>query len=147
MDLLWPGFLLLLGIIPLIVVVYIALLRRRRHAALRYSSLSLVREVLPRQARLRRYLPFVLFILAIASLIVALGRPVTIASVPTDQISIILAIDLSRSMCSTDIPPSRIEAAEAAALSFIKQQKASTQIASLLGFAGRSGSTTIRNCY
>jgi Ca-activated chloride channel family protein len=84
---------------------------------------------------LRRYLPFVLFILAIASLIVALGRPVTIASVPTDQISIILAIDLSRSMCSTDILPSRIEAAEAAALSFIKQQKASTQIG-IVAFSG-----------
>lgn len=135
MDLLWPGFLLLLGIIPLIVVIYIIMLRRRRQTALRYSSLSLVREVLPRPARLRRYLPFILFMLAIASLIVALGRPVTVASVPTDQISIILAIDVSRSMCSTDILPSRLEAAEAAALSFIKQQKASTQIG-IVAFSG-----------
>ena len=135
MDLLWPGFLILLGIIPLIIVIYLILQRRRRRLALRYSSLSLVREVLPRPSRLRRHLPFILFLLAIACLVVALGRPVTIVSVPTDQISIILAIDVSRSMCSTDILPSRLEAAEAAALSFIKQQKASTQIG-VIAFSG-----------
>jgi Ca-activated chloride channel family protein len=135
MDLLWPGFLLLLGIIPLVVAIYIYLLRRRRNSALRYSSLALVREVLPHPSRLRRYLPFALFLLAVLCLVVALARPVAIVSVPTDQISIILAIDVSRSMCSTDIQPSRLQGAEAAALSFIEKQKKSTQIG-IVAFSG-----------
>jgi Ca-activated chloride channel family protein len=135
MDFLWPGFLLLLGLIPLILAVTLWILRRRRRFAVRYSSLALVRSALPRSSRLKRYLPLALFLLALASLVVALGRPVAIVSVPTDQTTIILAIDVSRSMCSTDIDPSRIEAAEAAALAFIQRQKASTQIG-IVAFSG-----------
>jgi len=128
MDLLWPRFLLLLGLIPLILAVYIWMLRRRRRFAVRYSSLALVREVLTRQSRWRRHLPFALFLFALASLIIALSRPVTIVSVPTDQTTIILTLDVSGSMRSRDIQPSRLAAAEAAALSFIQRQKSSTQI-------------------
>jgi Ca-activated chloride channel family protein len=135
MSFLWPGFLLLLGLIPALLAIYILMLRRRRRYAVRFSSLSLVREALPRYSRLRRHLPFALFLLALASLIVALARPVTVAAVPTDQTTIIIAIDVSRSMCSTDIQPSRLEAAEAAALSFIKRQKSSTMIG-IVAFSG-----------
>lgn len=134
MSLLWPGFLLLLGLVPLIIGVYIWALRRRR-VGLRYSSLSLVREALPRYSRLRRHLPFALFLLSLASLIVALGRPVQIVSVPTGQATIILALDVSLSMRQMDIPPSRLEAAKSAALSFIQRQKPSTQIG-IVAFAG-----------
>ena len=123
MDLLWPGFLLLFLLIPLLVAAYVWAQRRRR-PALRYSSLALVRDVLPRRRGLRRHLPFILLMLALASLTMALTRPVTVASIPTDQTTIVLSIDVSRSMCSTDIQPSRIEAAQAAALSFIDQQDA-----------------------
>src|SRR3990172_3043841 len=122
MALLWPGFLLLLGLMPLIVAAYIWVLRRRRRFAVRYSSLALVREALPHQSRLRRHLPFALFLLALAGLVIALGRPVTSVSVPYGQATIMLAIDVSRSMCSTDIQPNRLQAAEAAALSFIERQ-------------------------
>ena len=135
MDLLWPGFLLLLALIPLLIAVYIWMLRRRRRFAVRYSSLALVRDALPHQSRLRRHLPFALFLAALASLIIALVRPVTIASIPTDQTTIILTIDVSGSMCQTDVDPTRLQAAEAAALSFIQRQKASTQIG-LVAFSG-----------
>src|SRR3712207_6456260 len=117
---LWPGSLVLLAIVPLLVAAYIWMLRRRRRFAVRYSSLSLVRQALPRYSRLRRHLPFALFALALASLVLALARPVAIVSVPTGQVTIILAIDVSRSMCSTDIKPSRLDAAKEAALSFIR---------------------------
>src|SRR5690349_7677011 len=103
MNLLWPGFLLLLAILPVLVAVYIWLLRRRRPAAIRYSSLTLVREALPRYSRLRRHLPFAIFLVALASLIVALARPVAIVTVPTDQVTIILAMDVSGSMRFADI--------------------------------------------
>jgi Ca-activated chloride channel family protein len=135
MGLLWPGFLVLLGLIPLLVAAYIWMLRRRRRFAVRYSSLALVREALPHHSRLRRHLPFALFLLALASLVLALGRPVTVVSVPAGQVTIILAIDVSRSMCSTDIKPSRLKAAEAAALSFIDRQKSTTQIG-IVAFGG-----------
>ncbi len=127
MELLWPGFLLALGLIPLLIVVYILMLRRRRRFAVRFSSLSLVREALPRYSFLRRHLPFALFLVALASLVIALSRPVNIITLPTDQTTIILTIDVSGSMRSRDIAPSRLEAAEAAALSFIQHQKGSTQ--------------------
>src|SRR5258708_23931469 len=134
MELLWPGFLLLLGVIPVIIGLYIWVLRRRR-SALRYSSLSLIREALPKRSGLRRHLPIALFLAGLASLVIALGRPVSIVAVPTDQTTIILTIDVSRSMCSSDIPPSRIQAAESAAISFIQGQKSSTQIG-IVAFSG-----------
>ena len=135
MDVLWPGFLLLLGLLPLIVAAYIWMLRRRRRFAVRYSSLALVRDALPRWSRLRRHLPFALFLLALASLTIAMARPVAIVSVPAGQTTVILTIDVSRSMCSTDIQPSRLEAAQAAALSFIQRQKSTTQIG-IVAFSG-----------
>jgi len=134
MQLLWPGFLLLLVLVPLLTAFYVLALRRRRPSAVRYSSLSLVREAMPRTSR-RRHLPFVLVLAAVAFLAVALARPVAVAAVPTNQTTVLLTIDVSGSMCSTDIPPTRIEAAEAAASDFITHQSTSTQIG-LVAFSG-----------
>ncbi|MBI1280657.1 MAG: VWA domain-containing protein [Anaerolineaceae bacterium] len=135
MSLLWPGFVLLLLLIPLAIAGYIWVLRRRKRFVVRYSSLSLVRAAAPNQSRWRRHIPFAMFIVSLGSLIFALGRPITIAAVPTNQTTIILAMDVSRSMCSTDIEPNRLQAAEAAAISFIENQKATTQIG-IVAFSG-----------
>ena len=134
MTLLWPGFLLLLVLVPLLAAFYIAALRRRRPEAVRYSSLSLVREAAPKASR-RRHVPFAFVLGAVALLAVALARPVAVAAVPTNQTTVLLTIDVSGSMCSTDIPPTRIEAAEAAAADFITHQSATTQIG-LVAFSG-----------
>jgi Ca-activated chloride channel family protein len=133
-SVLWPGFLLLLGLIPLLIAAYVWMLRRRRPFAVRYSSLSLVREAAPR-ARWRRHVPFVLFLFALASLVGAMSRPVSIVSVPTNQTTILLAIDVSRSMCSDDISPNRLVAAQDAALNFIRGQGPGAQIG-IVAFAG-----------
>lgn len=135
MDFLWPGLLVLLGLVPLFVVLYVLAQRRRHPAGVRYSSLVLIREALPTSSFLRRHLPFAFFALALAGLAIGLARPVVIASVPTNQTTIVLAIDVSGSMCSTDIPPTRIEAAEAAAIQFIESQGSSTQIG-IVAFSG-----------
>jgi len=135
MVFLWPGFLFLLLLIPLLILAYIWILRRRRRFTVRYSSLALVRAALPEHSRWRRHVPFALFLLALGSLAIGVSRPVFILSVPTDQTTIILAIDVSGSMRSRDIPPSRLQAAEAAAMAFIQHQKASTQIG-LVAFSG-----------
>jgi Ca-activated chloride channel homolog len=135
MSLLWPGFLYLLLLIPLIVAVYILILRRRQRFAVRYSSLSLVREAVGKQSWLRRHLPFILFLLALTSLVFALGRPVATVLVPSNKATVILALDVSRSMCSTDIPPNRLAVAKEVALSFVRNDNSGRQIG-VVAFAG-----------
>ncbi len=134
MSLLWPGILLLLVLVPALIAAYLWGLRRRK-VAVRYSSLSLVKAALPRFSRLRRHFPFALFLASIISLIIAFGRPVAVVAVPTNQTTIILAVDVSGSMCSGDIEPNRLVAAEQAAISFIQSQKASTHIG-VVAFSG-----------
>ena len=137
MVFLWSDFLALLLVLPAMAAVYVWAMRRRRPTGLRYSSLALVREAAPGSSRLRRHLPFVLLLAAFGGLVVALSRPVVVLSVPTNQTTIILTIDVSGSMCSTDIPPSRLQAAEAAATAFIDSQAAGTRfgIVAFSGFA------------
>jgi Ca-activated chloride channel homolog len=135
MNFLWSSLLYLLFLIPLIVAVYVLLLRRRRRFAVRYSSLSLVREAMSHQSWLRRHLPFVLFLFALASLVFALARPVATVAVPSNRVTIILAMDVSRSMCSTDIKPNRMESAKEAALAFIQNQERGKRIG-VVAFAG-----------
>lgn len=135
MSFLWSPLLVLLSIVPFIVVAYIFLLRRRRRFTVRYSSLSLVREAASHQTWLRRHLPFALFLLALTSLILALGRPVATVTVPSNQATIILAIDVSRSMCATDISPNRLEVAKDAAQAFVQNHRSGRQIG-IVAFAG-----------
>lgn len=135
MSFLWARSLLLLGLIPLFVLFYIWLLRRRRRYTVRYSSLSLLREAAAHQSRWRRHIPFALFLLALASLVFALGRPVASVVIPSNKATIILAIDVSRSMCSNDIKPNRLEAAKDAAQSFVRTQLSNRQVG-IVAFAG-----------
>lgn len=133
MDWLWPDLLLLLGLIPLVVVTYIGIVRRR--FTVRYSSLLLIKEATPHYAWLRRHLPFILFVIALASLVIAMGRPVTSVDLLADQTTIILTLDVSRSMCMRDIPPDRLDAAKGAAISFVQSPGSGTQIG-IVAFAG-----------
>lgn len=135
MNLLWPGFLLFLGLVPLLIAGYLWRLGRRRRLALAYSSLSLLAEALPQSSAWRRHTPFALFLLALLTLIIALARPQATVSVPAGRATIIMAIDVSRSMCSTDISPNRLQVAQAAAQGFIQRQESNTQIG-IVAFAG-----------
>lgn len=135
MDWLWPGFLLLLGLIPLLVALYVGLLHRRHRFAVRYSSLSLVDSSIVRPSWLRKHLPFTLFLAALTGLVVALARPITPEDILSGQTTIILTLDISRSMCMRDITPNRLEVARAAALSFIQQPVLGTQVG-IVAFAG-----------
>ena len=135
MDFLWPNLLILLGLLPLIVTIYIWILRRRCRFAARYSSLSLFQAAILPASLLRRHLPFSLFLIALLNLIFALGRPITPESVLSGQTTIMLALDVSRSMCMQDITPNRLEVARAAALSFVRQPVLGTQVG-VVAFAG-----------
>jgi Ca-activated chloride channel homolog len=131
----WVGSLLLLVLIPLFVALYVWLLRRRRRYTVRFSSLALVREAASHQSRWRRHLPFAIFLLAITSLVFAMARPSATVSVPSNKATVIMAIDVSRSMCSNDIKPNRLEAAKDAAQTFIHSKVKGRQIG-IVAFAG-----------
>jgi Ca-activated chloride channel homolog len=135
MQFLWPELLALLAAVPALLALYVWRLRRRRPVAARYSSLALVRDAIPRSSRLRRHLPFVLVLASIASLAIAVARPAAIVAVPANQVTIVLALDVSGSMCSTDIQPTRLIAAEQAASSFVESQGPGAQIG-IVAFSG-----------
>lgn len=129
MSFIWPFMLTLLLLIPLLIVVYILLQRRRQKYALRYASLSLVKEAMGRGPGWRRHIPAALFMLALTAMIFALARPEATTLVPSAEGTIILAIDVSGSMIATDLQPNRLEAAKAAARAFIEKQPDSVQVA------------------
>ncbi len=131
----WPYALALLLVAPLVLAIYFLMLRRRRRFAVSYTSLSLIREALPRRMRWRRRIPFALFLLALMSLAVATARPQAVTAVPVSRTTIILALDVSRSMCSTDVEPNRLAVAQEVARTFVKDQPAGTRIG-VVAFSG-----------
>lgn len=135
MGLLWPTFLLLLAAIPLIVLLYMLALRRRRRFAVHYSSLSLIRQAMPGGIRWRRHLPFVLVLLSLVLLILALTRPFANVTVASNRTTVMLAFDVSLSMCADDIHPNRMTVAQEAATRFIESQEPGTQVG-IVAFAG-----------
>lgn len=128
MAFLWSQFLPCLGLIPLLVAIYIWMRKRRPRFAVRYSSLSLVQAASPERSWLRRYLPLILFTVALTSLLIALSRPTAPQAVLSGRTTIILTLDVSGSMCSTDILPNRLAAVKATALSFVQQPVIGTQV-------------------
>ena len=135
MGLLWPAYLLLLTAIPLVVLAYLLVLRRRRRFAVHYSSLSLIRQAMPGGTRWKRHLPFVLIVLALGLLILALSRPFANVTVASSRTTVVLALDVSLSMCASDIDPNRLTVAQEAAKNFIESQEEGTQVG-IVAFAG-----------
>lgn len=128
MTFLWLGMLWLLGLVPALIIAYILLLRRRKKYALRYSSLSLVKEALGRGPGFRRHIPPLLFLLGVIVMLVALARPAATITLPSQQATIILTVDVSGSMRADDIKPNRLEAAKAAARVFAEKQPQNVNI-------------------
>jgi Ca-activated chloride channel homolog len=133
----WPLALLALLVLPLLVAAYVRQLRRRRRQAVRYSSVALIRAAAPRRSAWRRHVAFALLLAALAALGLAAARPHLRATVPVSQSSVILALDVSGSMCATDVDPNRLTAAQAAMRTFVEDQDAETRIGLVLfsGFA------------
>ena len=107
---------------------YFYLLRRKKRAALRYASLSMVKEAMGAGQRFRRHVPPLLFLIALIALIVAMARPAAIVTLPSQHQTIILAMDVSGSMRATDVQPNRLSAAQAAAKAFVAEQPANVRI-------------------
>jgi Ca-activated chloride channel homolog len=125
---LWPELLWCLLALPLLVALYILALRRRKKLALQFASLSIVKEAMGRGSRIKRHIPPFLFFLAITALLLAVGRPLAVVTLPSQQETIILAMDVSGSMRAKDVEPNRLVAAQNAARAFINEQPRYTRI-------------------
>lgn len=136
MSFLWPDFLWLMLAIPVLPAVYLWLLRRRRRSALRYSNLGVVRAAAA-GSNWRRYVPPALLLLALSGLLLAAARPVASVPLPWARSTIVLAMDVSRSMRVTDVKPSRMVAAQDAAKAFLRELPKGIEVA-LVTFAGTS---------
>ncbi len=128
MIFLWQQALWLLLLVPVLIVLYLIAQRRRAKYALRYASLSLVKEAMGRGPGFRRHIPSLLFLIAITVMILALSRPVSVVTLPTQEGTIILTMDVSGSMAADDAKPDRMEAAKAAARTFVERQPATVKV-------------------
>ncbi len=135
MSFVWPAGLLLLLTVPAVLGIYILVGRRRRRQAVKYSSLALLRAAIPPRSRWRRHIPVALLLTTLAVLAVASARPQITSDVPAAQTSIILALDDSASMCSTDVLPNRLSGAQKAAREFVNAQPKGTRMG-LVVFSG-----------
>ncbi|GAA4332471.1 VWA domain-containing protein [Variovorax defluvii] len=135
MTFLWPQFLWFLAAVPLLVLLYIWLLRRKKKLALRYASLSIVREAMGVRQSMRRHIPPLLFLLAMIAMLIAAARPMAVVVLPSNQQTIILAMDVSGSMRAADVQPNRLVAAQEAAKAFLKDLPRHVKVG-IVAFAG-----------
>ena len=128
MKFLWPTMLLWLLAVPALVAAYVYWMRRKKKGAIRYPSLALLKEAMGPGERFRRHVPPLLLLLSLATMLVAIARPTAMITLPSQQQTIILAIDVSLSMGATDVEPNRLTAAQAAAKSFIEEHPTNARI-------------------
>lgn len=131
----WPLALLTLLVVPALLAAYLWSLRRTRRYAVLHPDLALVRAARPPRSRWRPHLPIALLLLAVALLGVGVGRPQAQVLVPHQRTSIILALDVSRSMCADDVAPNRLVAAQQAVRRFVETQPGDTRMG-LVVFSG-----------
>jgi Ca-activated chloride channel family protein len=124
----WRDMLWLLTIVPLLVALYIFLLRRKKKLALRYANLSMVKQAMGAGATFRRHVPPLLFLIALTLMIAAVARPAAVITLPSQRSTVILSMDVSGSMLATDVQPDRLQAAKAAAKAFIEEQPRDVRI-------------------
>src|SRR5690606_12300118 len=118
---LWPTMLWGLLTLPLLVLIYLWLMGRRPLVSVRLASLSIVREAVGHGPGWRRHVPPLLLLLALATLLLAVARPVARLALPSTEQTIVLAMDVSASMRATDVEPNRLVASQAAAKAFLAE--------------------------
>jgi Ca-activated chloride channel homolog len=123
-----PLVLIALVAIPVLIVLYGGAQRDRRRAAAAFAAPALTASVVPRRPGWRRHAPMLAFLVALAVLVLAAARPQKTVAVPVERASIMLVTDVSGSMAATDVPPTRLEAARAAARRFVREVPKSVNV-------------------
>jgi Ca-activated chloride channel family protein len=135
MTFIWGNMLWLLLIIPALVVIYVLLQWRKKEYALRYANLSIVKQAMGKNRSYKRHIPPAVFLVGLALMIVAMARPSITLTLGVKTATVILAMDVSRSMVATDVEPTRIAAAKEAAKTFVMEQPKNIKIG-IVTFAG-----------
>jgi Ca-activated chloride channel family protein len=132
-----PWLLLCLLAGPAAVVAYLLFERRRSRQADAWSSSALLANMVPGQPGRRRLIPVTLFLIGLTLLLAGFARPQANINVPKEGATVVLAIDVSGSMEATDVKPTRVQAARAAATEFL-QKLPKKYRASLVTFSDHS---------
>jgi Ca-activated chloride channel family protein len=117
----WPIGLLALLLVPIVVVAYLAIERRRARYAIHYTNIDVLASVAAANRRWRPYVPPAVALLALTCALAALARPEIQRSVSSEQASIALTVDTSGSMAADDVKPTRLGAAEEAIRRFLAE--------------------------
>lgn len=132
-------YLLTLSLAGLVLLgAYLWWLRRGKRTTTTFSSLGLLREAASGQKPWRRHVPVMLICLALVVLGVGAARPTVTMIVPSNAATVILALDVSGSMCNTDVTPNRLAAAQTAVRNFLQAQKSSGTKFGLVVFSGQA---------
>jgi Ca-activated chloride channel homolog len=117
----WPVALAAIALVPLAAAVYILVERRRARFALRFPNLDVLASIAPEPAPRRRFVPSILFGLAVMVALAGVARPEVPRSIQREQATVILVVDTSGSMIANDVQPSRLAAAREAVRRFAKK--------------------------
>ena len=128
MTFLWPAALLLYLIVPALVAAYVWMLRRPARERVTYPTLDLVARAAESGGRWRRHVPAMFYLATLCLVIFTVARPVAAVPTPDNRTVVMMSIDISRSMLSTDVTPNRLEAAKTAAVKFVKELPSNTKV-------------------
>ncbi|MDO9073983.1 MAG: VWA domain-containing protein [Rubrivivax sp.] len=135
MSFLWPTMLWLLALLPLLVLLYFWVIKRKRKTTVRLASINVAKLAAGRGPGWRRHVPPVLLLLAMAALLLAVARPTAILTLPLAERTIILAMDVSGSMRAEDVKPNRLVASQEAAKAFVNNLPREVRVG-VVSFAG-----------
>ncbi len=130
-----PDRLWILLVIPLLIAAYVFAARRKNRRGMRFTNTSMLDIVVPKQSQWRRHLAVALSLLSLVTLTAAFARPSTQIDVPRERATVVIVIDASQSMQATDVAPSRLAAAKAAAVEFVESipDKYNVSVVSMAG--------------
>ena len=133
----WPLALLGLALVPVLVALYVARERRRTAFAARFANPALLPNIVDRSPGRLRHLPLAVLLVALAAMVVGVARPHATVQVPREEATVVLAVDVSRSMKATDVWPTRLAAARAAAKRFLHEVPEKFRVG-VVSFASRA---------
>jgi Ca-activated chloride channel homolog len=133
-----PLLLIVLLGVPLALLGYLFVQRRRSRYVVRFTNVDLLANLVPNTPAWRRHVPPALYLAAMVALVIALARPSAMVAVPREDATIILAMDTSGSMLATDVAPSRLASARQAAAAFVDQLPPTFQVG-LVTFSTSAG--------
>jgi Ca-activated chloride channel family protein len=133
----WPAALIALVLVPVLLALYFVRERRRTAFAAGFANPELLPNVVDRKPGIRRHIPLVLLLLGFTAIVLGVARPHATVSVKREEATVVLAVDVSRSMKAKDVEPTRLGAAQDAAKAFAEKVPGKFRIG-VVSFATRA---------